>query len=345
MNHHRALVLQLHQESNGQPSYEFLEQLKLRVSTASDSGHRVKAQLKAAIVLVLLDQNDEAISLISSVLAINGLDRSHYSTIHRLEYVLGVQFEKNHYLKLYQDIFPPLWEASVVLGTSKLGPDLLEYEEFYFIPIPKNASSSITANWVKKTFSRDVRQPHQYYKNPFHTTVAIDSYQIGSERYKPVLCITRDPLDRLESYVYGNILYRKSLVRKFGEALLGLGTTPKPTDFVGQLHKYCLLFDDVMHHTLPQSLYIRPFYEHFSVISFPIEYIQTLYLKYPDLGTIASPPRMKRFEGVRPDSTSVEPSQGTTHKLETLSNSLALRIIEIDRAFIRQLSFDPTNAK
>ena len=133
---------------------------------------------------------------------------------------------------------------------------LLDQYRIAYCPIPKNASSSIKArlNFLMNG-SNDVFS-HRFFTNVYETSQTIDVPDLG---HYFSFTVIRDPIRRLISYYQKNIIEEGSLVKELemNQAQEIMPTRPSLEEFVERLNSYIFYFDDVHHHTLPQSAYIN----------------------------------------------------------------------------------------
>ena len=133
-------------------------------------------------------------------------------------------------------------------------------DNLFYTAIPKNASTSLKNFILDKVYSTPDKNPHSQFGNPF-----FKSHHFGSEdliKSKKVL-VTREPVERIKSYFNKNILEEDSLNFELGTnkknttEFYGLPTSPSFEFFIKNIWDYCLVFNDVLHHILPQSAYIN----------------------------------------------------------------------------------------
>lgn len=153
----------------------------------------------------------------------------------------------------------PLWvDYYFQINQPMRSPALLDFGSFYFLPIPKNASSSIGSHWCSLVLREKTVNPHRYYPNPFFETTEQKNYLDTSN--KPVVCVLRNEDDRKNSYYRGNVIKRKSLVKDpNADRFMGLKVRPSYNEFCSDVDLYKLIFDDTMHHLLPSEAYLKPF--------------------------------------------------------------------------------------
>jgi hypothetical protein len=212
--------------------------------------------LRQLIASFLSDASSASLSCLEQVLGGDSTNREQLLIGLRLHYCAQESVPKT-LSAIAQSLLPspPLWVAAMIDDKhNKWGAATLPFADFDYLPIPKNASSTIAAEWVRQTEGLSVKAPHKHYLNPFHATVPV-----SPPHGRPLFVVLRDPLERLQSYWEANIINRSSLRRKFGDVWCSLPTTPQFTFFLEYLPQYCLIFDDVLHHTLPQAFYIAPY--------------------------------------------------------------------------------------
>jgi hypothetical protein len=147
----------------------------------------------------------------------------------------------------------PLW-IHEACGHRGYG-SLINFGQTSYIPMPKNASSTICAAWVWKTKGLKVKNPHKYYTNPYLNTEQLPS----AEQLKNIFAIIRNPYERLASFYNSNITKHGVLVRESSckNEYLGLSTMPSLSEFVKNFRSYNIVFSTVHHHCLPQCAYIN----------------------------------------------------------------------------------------
>ena len=155
----------------------------------------------------------------------------------------------------------PLWADYYFEINHKMrAPELLDFDSFYFLPIPKNASSTIGSRWCSSVLKEETLNPHRFYPNPFFKTVDTQRYSATND--KPVVCILRKEEDRIDSYFRGNIAKYNSLAKgPEVDRFMGLKVKPSREEFYSDIDLYKLVFDDAMHHLLPSDAYLKPFGE------------------------------------------------------------------------------------
>ncbi|MFM9109837.1 MAG: hypothetical protein ACKOPN_04425 [Prochlorococcaceae cyanobacterium] len=153
----------------------------------------------------------------------------------------------------------PLWaDHHFAVHSPGRGAAMLDFGEFLFLPIPKNASSTIAALWVRQCHGVDTIDPHRFYPSPFTHTCDPRSAGDGPAA-KPVVAVLRSEGERLVSYYNGNIQRHHSLERDPGvERFLGLSVRPGFDEFRERRALYSLVFDDCLHHLLPAEAYLAP---------------------------------------------------------------------------------------
>lgn len=128
-----------------------------------------------------------------------------------------------------------------------------------YTAIPKNASTSLKTFIIKNVLKKDNINPHSIFGNPFFKTTQFTE-KTKSQSNK--VLVLRRPEDRFFSYFYKNIISEDSLAFEYGisssdqKTLFGLNLKPSITQFIDNFERYCVVFNDVLHHTLPQSAYI-----------------------------------------------------------------------------------------
>jgi hypothetical protein len=180
----------------------------------------------------------------------------------KLKKFIGDKFLTNGILSqlhaLGEDL--PLWADDFFsINNPGRGAQLLEFDDFFYLPIPKTASSTLASHWCKTTKNIQTINPFPYYLNPYFKTCSVPQNRGRSSPSKPIIVITRDESARLESYYHTNIIKHNSLSQGKGATLLGLSARPQYEEFKKKLELYKLVFNDTAHHLLPCSAYTRPY--------------------------------------------------------------------------------------
>ena len=135
--------------------------------------------------------------------------------------------------------------------------DIISNDEYKiaFSPIPKCASSSIKNMFYSLDTGQNTINPHPFFNNPFFKT---NSKAVQDYEDYCTIAIIREPVIRLLSYYYKNIVSAHSLENDFDKNLPIFGLEPKPNvnTFVDRLEEYIYAFNDVRHHTLHQGAYL-----------------------------------------------------------------------------------------
>lgn len=150
----------------------------------------------------------------------------------------------------------PLW----VYYIARIEKTYLEklHDGIYLTSIPKNASTSLKTMMIEKFHEKKAINPHSVFGNPFFKTNNFDK-ETSKDDLK--LISIRNPLDRFVSYYNKNIIEENSLqeelsfTKKTNE--FGLDLSPSLDDFINNVNIYCYMFNDVLHHILPQSAYFE----------------------------------------------------------------------------------------
>lgn len=189
----------------------------------------------------------------------------------------------------------PLWIYSCAHRSGH--GSYIEFRDFTFIPIPKNASSTVCAAWVKEKFQEETINPHAYFNNPYFSTMKISQATAN----KPIVAIIRDPYQRLASYFNGNILKRKSLKEWTGnqDSYMGLSTVPSWKEFIQDFPRYNYTFPDVHHHCLEQFRYLNAFSlsSNPKVRMIPFEHLSSMHKIFPALHPVV---QARRLMGGKP---------------------------------------------
>nr|WP_231366092.1 sulfotransferase family 2 domain-containing protein [Zhihengliuella flava] len=133
------------------------------------------------------------------------------------------------------------------------------HDGLLYTAIPKNASTSLKTFILRSVQKVDDSRPHEGFGNPFFS---FQSYSAEELESSLKVLILRRPEDRLVSYHGKNIIGEDSLAYEYGldssevPDLFGLKLQPTLEEFLDNFARYCLVFNDVFHHSLPQAAYI-----------------------------------------------------------------------------------------
>ncbi|NBC33511.1 MAG: hypothetical protein GVY13_12620 [Alphaproteobacteria bacterium] len=175
----------------------------------------------------------------------------------RMLYFAGRRGEARLHLSRAVRLDPdqPLW-VYYLIGRERY--DAIFFgEKVAYIPMPKNSSTSIKSAIHRLSSAEDLANPHAAFGNPFFLTKDIKGEIM---RASFVFAILRDPVKRICSYHQKNIIEEGSLAQEYGEdceTAYGLPLRPSLAEFVENLGRYFLIFNDVFHHCLPQRAYLH----------------------------------------------------------------------------------------
>ena len=133
------------------------------------------------------------------------------------------------------------------------------YDNLLYTAIPKNASTSLKTFMLKNVLKKNGVNPHGVFGNPFFRNNEFSPTEIRNSKK---LLILRKPESRFLSYHSKNIVVADSLAFEYGISskkvshLFGLKLQPNLEELLENFNKYCLIFNDVFHHTLPQAAYV-----------------------------------------------------------------------------------------
>lgn len=133
------------------------------------------------------------------------------------------------------------------------------YDNLFYTAIPKNASTSLKTFVLKEFLNQENVNPHSVFGNPFFQSTHFSEDELKNGIKTVVL---RKPEDRFLSYFSKNIIEEDSLAYEYGissknvSELFGLKLQPTLEEFIENFELYCVTFNDVLHHTLPQAAYI-----------------------------------------------------------------------------------------
>ena len=206
--------------------------------------------------------------------------RTYERRMRLLGQILDHMGDKEEALTIFRELLKrnpaqPLW-LKYALSAPAHDVVLLEQYRIAYCPIPKNASSSIKArlNFLMSG-SNDVFS-HRFFTNVYETSQTIDVPDL--EHYFSFTVI-RDPIERLLSYYQKNIIEEGSLVKELeiNRAREIMPARPTLEEFIEQLSSYIFYFDDVHHHTLPQSAYITTTLQKMSRVSYQIHETDSIF--------------------------------------------------------------------
>ena len=132
-------------------------------------------------------------------------------------------------------------------------------DNLLYTAIPKNASTSLKTFILKNVLKKEGVNPHSIFGNPFFNTSEYSEEEVRKSRK---VLILRKPESRFVSYYSKNIIAEDSLAFEYGISskdishLFGLKLQPTLEELLCDFNKYCLVFNDVFHHTLPQAAYV-----------------------------------------------------------------------------------------
>ncbi len=133
-------------------------------------------------------------------------------------------------------------------------------DKLLYTAIPKNASTSLKNFILDKVYDTPDKNPHAQFGNPFFKSQQFSRNELDDS--KKVLVI-REPIARIKSYYNKNIVEEDSLNFELGlsakqnNVFYGLPTRPDFDYLVDNIWDYCLVFNDVLHHILPQAAYVK----------------------------------------------------------------------------------------
>jgi len=149
-------------------------------------------------------------------------------------------------------------EGLWVYYIAKVDKDYFEevYDNILLTSIPKNASTSLKTMMLKELHGMSDFNPHSIFGNPFFKTNDLTSEKIESSLK---LLSIREPVSRFLSYYNKNVIEEKSLKEELDftdkEQEFGFPLEPDFEFFLDNLNYYCYLYNDVLHHVLPQTAY------------------------------------------------------------------------------------------
>ncbi|QGQ70022.1 sulfotransferase family 2 domain-containing protein [Halomonas sp. PA16-9] len=137
-------------------------------------------------------------------------------------------------------------------------------EGLLYTAIPKNGSTSLKNFILDKVYSKPDENPHSQFGNPFFES---HHFSIEEKKRSQKVIVIRDPISRIKSYYNKNIVEERSLNFELGldddvEEFFDLPLIPSFEIFLNKLWDYCLVFNDVLHHILPQSAYVKDLKEY-----------------------------------------------------------------------------------
>ena len=131
------------------------------------------------------------------------------------------------------------------------------YDGLLYTAIPKNASTSLKSFVLDQLLDVKKVNPHSVFDKPYFRSLHYTKKEIQNSTK---VLILRNPISRIISFHGKNIVEDGSLGKEYGlakdvDSFMGLKLTPSFEEFLENLWSYCLVFNDVMHHVLPQAAY------------------------------------------------------------------------------------------
>ncbi|RVU83388.1 hypothetical protein EOL70_16815 [Leucothrix sargassi] len=141
-------------------------------------------------------------------------------------------------------------------------------DHVFLTAIPKNASTSLKAMVLEEVFQKNSVNPHAKFGSPFFSNGGTEPSP--TEDDLKLLCL-REPIARFLSYYNKNIIEENSLSKECGSKVdennFGLSLRPTLDEFVSKLNIYCYMFNDVIHHVLPQTAYFSGLEQYSNIVN------------------------------------------------------------------------------
>jgi tetratricopeptide (TPR) repeat protein len=153
----------------------------------------------------------------------------------------------------------PLW-IHYYAGKPNCDPIVNHKYKVVFFPIPKCGCTTIKNFFYKMDCGKETINPHPQYTNQFKNIDPLD-FDAVKDYYK--FAIVRDPISRFLSYFQNNITDGESLYRTRCYAktknryIFGLDRNPSLDKLIENLEFYIYCFNDIRHHALCQSAYLK----------------------------------------------------------------------------------------
>ncbi|MGR5269998.1 sulfotransferase family 2 domain-containing protein [Vibrio astriarenae] len=148
----------------------------------------------------------------------------------------------------------PLWVYYIARQSKNYFEKLTD--RVYLTAIPKNASTSLKTMILEEVHQKKGLNPHSVFGNPFFSSSNFKE-ELTEEDLK--LISIREPVSRFVSYYNKNVIEESSLHEELNftnkDNAYGLPLKPTLDYFIDNLNLYCYMFNDVLHHILPQTAY------------------------------------------------------------------------------------------
>ena len=171
------------------------------------------------------------------------------------------------------------------------------YNNVFYTAIPKNASTTLKNHIIKNVKKSSGKiNPHSVFGNPYFSA-NLDVLKKAKSGAGLRLGVIRDPVARFASYITKNVLEEdslnleilgKKLAKPHFTFMYGLPTQPNIEEAIDNYLDYCYLYNDFLHHTLPQEAYFGSIFDYDMICDVPnierlIEYVK------PYLGDVTAP--------------------------------------------------------
>jgi hypothetical protein len=155
------------------------------------------------------------------------------------------------------DPLQPLW-VKYAAGVRAYSAITVGHPSLIYFAIPKCGSSSIKSLIKKVESGEDHIYAHDFYEQPNVRTHSYMPLTKSSDTF--CFTITRDPIDRFQSYYRKNVI-EESVLSSVEEQDVALDTKPPLEYFVSNLEAYIFAFHDCRSHLLPQAAYLSDIYD------------------------------------------------------------------------------------
>ena len=233
----------------------------------------------------------------------------------------------------------PLW-VHYIARVSRTYLEKL-YDGVYLTSIPKNASTSLKSMVLEELHEKKGVNPHSVFGNPFFSINNLDKSDLNSDLK---LLSLREPISRFISYHNKNILEESSLQEELNytkkEFEFGLDLKPNLEEFVNKINIYCYIFNDVLHHILPQTAYFNEltYYDCVADLKSSYKLGEAVSKKLKLKNKISPPKKMVSTKKVK----SIDLSDNVQSTLEKLfkDDVLMFENFESTKEFNKTFSFD-----
>jgi tetratricopeptide (TPR) repeat protein len=208
--------------------------------------------------LALSGESEQATQALESALEITPNNADLYQTLGAVLQLNGDARARDAFRAACElDPLQPLW-VKYAAGVRAYSAITVGQPGLIYFAIPKCGSSSIKSLIKKVESGEDHIYAHDFYEQPNVSTQAYTPLTKSSDSF--CFTITRDPIDRFQSYYRKNVI-EESALSSVEEQDVVLDTRPPLEKFISNLETYIFAFRDCRSHLLPQAAYLRDIYE------------------------------------------------------------------------------------